>query len=465
MSPLANRPARRTASASRRTRGIGGLAAALACGLATSLALPLVAPKWSGTALASAPAAEAEDPTIAAFRETLAHYGTFQAHARYGEVWVPSQETVPLGWHPYEPCNWIYTKDLGWYYDDRSAWGKIVHHHGRWAHDASLGWVWIAGAEFSPAWVVWRTSETHVGWAPLPPDQDVKTVSADTFNTDKHWIFMDAKTFGRACARGPQVVSATPAVFETTKLVTEIRMVNGIAVFVLPSWLVVNVVDIDINIFNPWTPCFFGAWFWNWNWVQNNIVINVNFPQGPQQCLPPVPVPAHKPPLNKIKSDPPPPPGKPLSPPDLRTPKPDQRADDDTPRKPPHRVGQGPFISPVIVTPRPNFDGFKPRDPKPPRVIVDPVRPDHGRKPPTHAEGGQNTGPNDGPSTGPRRPRFPLKPGLTLKRPSFDPPKLAQPKLEAPRRVTPKLLVAKPTPVRRITPSATATASTTNRRR
>jgi hypothetical protein len=123
-------------------------------------------------------------PTIADFKATLASYGSFVAHPRYGEVWLPS--VTPEGWHPYMPCNWIYEKDYGWYYDDKTPWGEIVHHYGRWTHEAERGWMWVAGEEWSPGWVVWRTSQDYVGWAPTPPDQDVKTLSAAAFNNDKY---------------------------------------------------------------------------------------------------------------------------------------------------------------------------------------------------------------------------------------------------------------------------------------
>src|SRR6266545_1281838 len=108
-------------------------------------------------------------------RGVLSQYGRFIQHAKYGEVWVPT--VTPQGWHPYPPCNWVNTRKYGWYYDDKTPWGAIVHHYGRWVSDAQMGWIWTPGAEFSPAWVVWRTSPEWVGWAPMLPDEDVQTVS------------------------------------------------------------------------------------------------------------------------------------------------------------------------------------------------------------------------------------------------------------------------------------------------
>ena len=49
-------------------------------------------------------------------------------------------------------------------------WGWVVYHYGRWAHDRGLGWFWVPGDEWAPAWVDWRYGGDDIGWAPLPPD-------------------------------------------------------------------------------------------------------------------------------------------------------------------------------------------------------------------------------------------------------------------------------------------------------
>jgi hypothetical protein len=282
-------------------------AASLACGLALTFALPVAAPATFGITTA----AHAQQPSAqpAQFQSILANYGTFQNHDRYGEIWIPSQTTVPEGWHPYPPCNWVHDKQLGWYFNDKTEWGKIVHHYGRWAHDATLGWVWVKGEEFSPGWVVWRTSDKWVGWAPLPPDQDVREISTADFNTDKHWTFVDAKKFSSTCTGGNMLVSAPPALYPTivteTEVVTELRWVRGIAIFVLPPPLIITVVDLNIGVFSPWSPCFFGAWFWNWNSMTTNVIININV--GPGGTCPSA-APSARPNM-PIQSNPPPAPG------------------------------------------------------------------------------------------------------------------------------------------------------------
>ena len=48
--------------------------------------------------------------------------------------------------------------------------GWATYHYGRWAYSNRLGWVWVPGTQWAPAWVAWRGSEDHLAWAPLPPD-------------------------------------------------------------------------------------------------------------------------------------------------------------------------------------------------------------------------------------------------------------------------------------------------------
>lgn len=376
------------------------LAIALACGGAITAIAPLATP----AALGIVSVAKADQ--IDEFRTTLARYGSFQSHARYGEIWVPAETTVPQGWHPYPPCHWVYDRNLGWYFDDRSEWGRIVHHYGRWAHEAGLGWVWVPGVEFSPGWVVWRTNESWVGWAPLPPEQDIREISAQGFNTDKHWIFMDARKFGTKCEGGTVIASSPqfPLLFTQTRLVTDVRFVGGIAVFVLPQSFVVNIVDINVGIFSPWTPCFFGGWFWNWNWLMNNIIINVNISAPrpvPQQCPQPINNNRPNPPLN---SNPPPAPGGGLR---FNPPGPAPR-DAGPPRLTPDSGGGAPRLVPGSMPPMPGFAPGGPGKPTPTPGFV-------GPKPDRHADGGKPRVPGSGGHYTPPKP--------DKRPPSYSPPK------------------------------------------
>ena len=259
--------------------------------LIAALALPI-----SALVPASLPFApiSAQAGILANHEATLASYGTFFEHQKYGKVWMPSAAVAPQGWHPYPPCHWVNTK-YGWYFQDNTPWGAIVHHHGRWAHEPKVGWMWIPGEEFSPGWVIWKTSEQWVGWAPTPPDQDMKTLDADEFNTDKMWTFMDARKFGKSCA-GDAVVAASqvPVILAQTRYITEFVYVDGILVFVFPPWMVGPIVNINIDI-DVWSPIFITTIINNWINIWN--IVNINIACGPMLPM-----------IKPIQSSPPPPP-------------------------------------------------------------------------------------------------------------------------------------------------------------
>jgi len=199
--------------------------------LLAGLAFPALNALPSNAALAAtaAPAAISNNAAnVAAFKETLSAFGTFIKHERYGEVWVPG--VTQLGWHPYPACQWVFDKDVGWYFHDDTVWGKIVHHYGRWQHEPKTGWFWIPDEDWSPGWVSWRMSEKWIGWAPLPPDEDLKTVSAD-LDTDKLWTFMDAAKFGKGC--------------EGFAAASSVGVVNEVSLFELPRG---EEVDLEIVV-------------------------------------------------------------------------------------------------------------------------------------------------------------------------------------------------------------------------
>jgi hypothetical protein len=249
---------------------LAGLLFALLLGLFTS----------SGAAFAqssSAPRASVPDePVQAEVRSVLAQYGRFVQHARFGEVWVPT--VTPEGWHPYPPCHWVKTRQYGWYYDDKTPWGQIVHHYGRWFWDQQIGWAWDPGSEFSPGWVVWRTSSDWVGWAPMPPDQAFQNMSADQFNNSDQWIFVETAKFNLGCD-GARVAPAQqiPVLLRETKWITALEYVDGIAVVVLPGYLIGPWVNVQIG-FNPWPAWYFVQMMINFNFVwQNTLIFNVTF--------------------------------------------------------------------------------------------------------------------------------------------------------------------------------------------
>ena len=103
------------------------------------------------------------------FYDALAPYGTWRDNSEYGAVWQPSVAMTNPGWAPYlDDGSWIYS-DYGWYWNSSYAWGWAPFHYGRWFKDPRLGWLWMPDPTWAPSWVTWRTTGSHVGWAPLPP--------------------------------------------------------------------------------------------------------------------------------------------------------------------------------------------------------------------------------------------------------------------------------------------------------
>jgi len=122
---------------------------------------------------AAAPAAPDDnappsDPAVAGvayFHEQLSPYGHWVVRAGYGEVWVPD---VAPTWRPYTTGHWVYT-DQGWAWVADEPWGWAAFHYGRWYYDPEIGWGWVPGTVWAPAWVAWRHGGGYLGWAPLPP--------------------------------------------------------------------------------------------------------------------------------------------------------------------------------------------------------------------------------------------------------------------------------------------------------
>ncbi len=103
------------------------------------------------------------------FYRKLEPYGGWRETADYGYVWQPEQAQRSRDWRPYTDGRWAYT-DAGWTWISDEPFGWATYHYGRWTRLRGVGWVWVPGDEWAPAWVSWRKSDRHLGWAPLPPE-------------------------------------------------------------------------------------------------------------------------------------------------------------------------------------------------------------------------------------------------------------------------------------------------------
>lgn len=103
------------------------------------------------------------------FYQKLEPYGAWRETSDYGYVWQPLEAEESHNWRPYTDGRWVYT-DAGWTWVSEEPFGWATYHYGRWVRLRRIGWVWVPGEEWAPAWVSWRTSKNYVGWAPLPPE-------------------------------------------------------------------------------------------------------------------------------------------------------------------------------------------------------------------------------------------------------------------------------------------------------
>ena len=182
-------------------------------------------------------------PQVTVFYQQLQPYGTWMQVADYGWCWQPTVVVSTPTWRPYaDRGRWLHT-DNGWYWQSDYAWGWAPFHYGRWVLHTRSGWLWVPDTHWGPAWVVWRSSTTHCGWAPLPPSAvfvagsglRVGGVSVG-FNFDfglarHHYTFIP---FTRFCDRNPHYYSLAPTVvqnvFNQTTVINNIQVNNNIVV-------------------------------------------------------------------------------------------------------------------------------------------------------------------------------------------------------------------------------------------
>jgi hypothetical protein len=109
----------------------------------------------------------APDVDVGFFYNELSPYGEWVRHPQYGWVWFP--RSVHAGWRPYSLGRWV-ESDYGWMWVSDEPFGWATYHYGRWAWDPYVGWLWVPGTNWGPAWVAWQHGNGYIGWAPLPPE-------------------------------------------------------------------------------------------------------------------------------------------------------------------------------------------------------------------------------------------------------------------------------------------------------
>ncbi len=188
----------------------------------------------------------AAEVTVDVFYNQLEPYGDWIDAGEYGYAWHPRD--VAEDWRPYTDGRWAYT-DAGWTWVSEEPYSWAVYHYGRWAQVADVGWIWVPGTEWGPAWVSFRRSKKHIGWAPLPPEarltREVRTIStwSDSYYDvgPTHYIFVETRNFGSRHLRDSVLPPRENVIFirETTNI-TNIRVENNVIFNGGPEYAVIT---------------------------------------------------------------------------------------------------------------------------------------------------------------------------------------------------------------------------------
>ncbi len=129
------------------------------------------------------------------FFDSLHPHGIWMDVSPFGPVWRPHVSVKDPAWRPYCHGGKWTRQNNAWHWNSEYEWGWAPFHYGRWIYGTGLGWIWIPGRQWSAAWVSWRNTTTHYGWAPMPPDKSVYIglggTSNDRFGWDFHFSLTD----------------------------------------------------------------------------------------------------------------------------------------------------------------------------------------------------------------------------------------------------------------------------------
>ena len=187
--------------------------------------------------------AESETGSYATFYRKLDPYGDWIETGDYGFVFQPRPAAQSNDWRPYTNGHWVYT-DAGWTWISEEPFGWATYHYGRWIRLRNVGWLWVPGEQWAPAWVSWRKGSDYVGWAPLPPEAHFDRQTgirnwADNYYDigPEQYSFVPANEFGRKLSPREIVpLERNVTIINQTTNVTNIVYNNSIVVDRGPSY-------------------------------------------------------------------------------------------------------------------------------------------------------------------------------------------------------------------------------------
>ncbi|MEP7009279.1 MAG: DUF6600 domain-containing protein [Acidobacteriota bacterium] len=92
----------------------------------------------------------------------LSRYGSWIT-VDHRQIWRPR---VSSGWRPYSLGRWR-NGPGGAIWISSEPWGWVPYHYGTWDYFSGVGWGWVPGRVFAPAWVYWYWGPSYVGWCPV----------------------------------------------------------------------------------------------------------------------------------------------------------------------------------------------------------------------------------------------------------------------------------------------------------
>jgi hypothetical protein len=165
------------------------------------------------------------------FYDSLSSYGSWFETPDYGYVWQPVI-VRDVSWRPYTRGRWA-CSDHGWTWISDEPFGWATYHYGRWALCKGRGWIWVPGSQWAPSWVSWRSSGSHIGWAPLPPEtlayaDNCWDSSVDaTFGIGSSWFcFVETRHFGNSIHHHCLPFDRNPIFVQQTVNITHIHVRN-----------------------------------------------------------------------------------------------------------------------------------------------------------------------------------------------------------------------------------------------
>ncbi len=189
---------------------------------------------FMAVALILAAAANTAESSAPPFHDALAPHGTWMFWEGGVNVWQPAVVANRPEWRPYyHEGRWIWTGSA-WKWQSDYPWGAIVFHYGRWWPAPGVGWVWVPGSVYAPAWVHWRYVGNTWGWAPMPPPSSFHMQlyhgyrwstgysHGVTFTlSPSHYVFVPAASFGAVCVSSVGFSGSSGIVrFDMTRTVT-----------------------------------------------------------------------------------------------------------------------------------------------------------------------------------------------------------------------------------------------------